>query len=508
MGAFRFRAWVFMQALVLLPVAAQQDLPDTPDLIRVTVDHDDNGVLIEWEPSQDPGVDLYYMYRMTDGTGTRIFVFSDSTYAYKHMTSGLENLAYSVTAVDTLDGTRINESLLGDNEHRAVATTLEYDPCAPSITVHWTAYVGWEDEQGNPEGKVSGYRVYGGPAGETPELLKFTHAKTRSYTHRNVERDRQYVYYVEAVHTSGMHSLSPIDTIRTEFPEPPEYLRMDQVSVLDRTNAELVFSADIGGAANGFRILRSAGPGMPFAEVETIWDPGQATTTYLDDTPTAISSYQYKVQALYRPQGCSEPAILMESNPGTSILLKGELDGRVAMLDWTPYIEYESGLSGYIIQRKNTEGEFIDIQAVGSGATSWSEPIEPGDGFQPGRIQYRVLAVSNPVAQGQAGISESNTLDINMESSFLVPDAFTPGSNDINALFRPQVDFTPRDYVLMVLDRNGRILFETRDPGEGWDGTAFGRGYVIEGVYVYHIRYSDFAGISRSLTGNVTVIFP
>ena len=82
-------------ALLLAPVLAsgQQDLPDKPDLIRVTVDHSDDGVLIQWEASTDNDIEFYHLYKMNDRTGQRIFSFSANTLEYKHMTSGLENLA-------------------------------------------------------------------------------------------------------------------------------------------------------------------------------------------------------------------------------------------------------------------------------------------------------------------------------------------------------------------------------------------------------------------------------
>ena len=60
----------------------------------------------------------YHIYRMqSTAQELAIFPFSIRYLEYKHMTSGLENLAYTVTAEDTHAG---NESLLEDNEHRAV----------------------------------------------------------------------------------------------------------------------------------------------------------------------------------------------------------------------------------------------------------------------------------------------------------------------------------------------------------------------------------------------------
>jgi hypothetical protein len=43
----------------LLPLGVQAQLPEIPYLIRVTVEHADNGVLIEWEASTSPKIMFY-----------------------------------------------------------------------------------------------------------------------------------------------------------------------------------------------------------------------------------------------------------------------------------------------------------------------------------------------------------------------------------------------------------------------------------------------------------------
>ncbi|MEN8157443.1 MAG: gliding motility-associated C-terminal domain-containing protein [Bacteroidota bacterium] len=477
---------------------APQDIPDKPDMIRVTVEHADNGVLIQWEASTDSDISSYLLYKMSNGTGVLIDSVPVGTLQYKHMTSGLENLAYTVTAADSLG----NESLLEENEHRAVALSLEYDPCEPANTLNWTGYVGWE-------GQISGYRIYGGIAEQEPHLLKFVNAQTRSYHHREVSFDSTYTYYIETVHTSGMISHSPKESITSSFPNAPEFLRMDYVSVLDRSTVELQFTTDLEGPVNSFRIMKRSNPDSPFSEVETVVNLSQSTWKIQDMFPTTSVSNEYVVQAIHQPEGCSAPMVVSESNPGTSILLESTLDGHLASLVWTPYKAYVNGLSGYIIQRKSGDGEFIDVQTVGAETTSWHETIESViNGFQPGQLQYKVIAVSNQGEGSDSGFSISNTASVEVESHLRVPTAFTPGSGDMNDEFKPIIDFAPRKYLLIVFDRGGRKLFETTDPGRGWNGTFRGGDYVMEGVYVYYIQYTDYTGLFRTLSGNVTAIYP
>lgn len=491
--------------LMLLPVSvqAQGDLPDQPEMIRVSVEHVTDYVHVQWKPSKDPDVDLYVMYKKNDeNSWNEIFTFDAETFEYYHMTSGLVDLEYGIQAVDTLEGgAEDRRSLLGATGQRVVAVSLEYDACAPGNTINWTGYLGWE-------GNTSGYRIYGGLKGDTPEMLQFVHPSIRTYTHRDIIYDTAYTYYVEAVHTSGVVSLSPIEEVQTSFPDVPDLLRVDEVSVLDKNSLELRFTADVSGPVNSFRILRRNSQQSAYLEIETIWNSSQSVMDYTDQVPAQDGPYEYMIESIYSPEGCNKVFAIDSSNVGTSILLKGELDGQLAKLTWTPYEDYETGLSGYRIQRKSDTGEFIDISSVSDETTFWQESIDGiTEGQQAGKIQYKIQALSNQVEGADPGISESNEVSVLMETTIQVPDAFTPGQAT-NYLFKPLLDFAPKKYKMVIYDRSGRKLFETGDPSQGWDGTYNGGDFAMEGVYVYFIQYTDFKNISKTESGNVTVIYP
>jgi len=486
-------------ALVLLPYLAQAQLPDIPDLIRVTVDHSDNGVLIQWNPSEDTDIQFYQLYKM-DANGDFIFLFAfmPSTLEYKHMTSGLENLAYAVTALDSAG----NESIFSQNVHRAVATSLEFDLCTEANIIQWTAYEGWE-------GNISGYRVFGGISGSPLQELTFVPASTTSFSHSGVVANTDYIYYIETVNLNQTSSHSPLDTVSVSYPEAPSYMTIDHVTVLDETTVEIQYSADISGPVNSFRLLRRGNPDSPFTVLDTRMNITGSTQVVQDQFVTASNTYQYKVESVFQPDGCSSSLVISESNQGNNILLVNEINDQILTLNWTPYETYEPGLAGYIIQRMNENGEFVDITSVGPLTTQWQESIQSLiNGYQIGEVKYRVIALSNLHNGGIEEQSISNISSVVVETQMQVPSAFTPGSNDINAEFKPLMDFAPREYVMIVVDRGGRKMFETTDPGEGWDGRFQGGSFVDEAVYVYHIEYTDYTGLFMSYTGNVTVLYP
>ncbi len=488
-------------AILLWPVVlhAQADLPDIPDLIRVTVDHADEGVLIQWEPSFDKDIQFYHVYKMNAGQAfERLISFPPGIFEYKHLSSGLKNLAYSVTAEDSAG----NESLFGQNVHRAVSLSVTFDPCSRSNLINWTPYEGWE-------GNISGYRIYGGPEDGSFQLLQFVPPNVTTYTDGGIAPGTIHNYYIETVHTSGIISQSAVESVEGLFPDAPEYLTMDFVTVLDDHTIQIQFSADLSGPVQSFRLLKRENTDTPFKELTTFWNMNQPTLVFEDQVPTASSSVQYMVQSFVLPQSCTDPIVISESNTGNNVLLQHSMEGHTVILNWSPYREFESGLAGYRIEKKSGNGEFYEVQTVGSGSTRWQESIQPEfNGLQPGELEYRIQALSNEGDTGEVWSSYSNIIRVKVETHIRIPTAFTPGSNDMNAEFRPGFDFAPKEYTMIVVDRGGRRMFETTDPGEGWDGRFRNGAFVNEGVYVYYIQFTDHTGLFRSYTGNITVLYP
>lgn len=495
---------VSMWLILPVTIKAQNELPDTPKMTRVSWEHGTDAVRLEWEASEDPTVDLYilYIYVEQNNAWDDIYTFGSETFSYDITNDTYKGQTYVVTAMDTLNGSDDRESLLGENPHKAIEVSLEFDPCAPSNTINWSGYVGWE-------GNTSGYKIYGGLKGDSMEMLTFVHPKTRTFTHQGVSLDTIYNYYVEAVNTSGITSLSPIEEIQTDFPDAPALLRVDEVSVISNNSVELRFTADVSGPVNSFRIMRRSNRNDPYTEVTSIWNSNISNMDYVDRVETDKDVYEYLVEAVYMPETCAQAIKVSESsNIGTNILLTSESPDKVAQLTWTPYQSYSTGLSGYSIQRKSGDGEFIETATVGAGANSWQEPIESViNGYQPGEVQYKVLALSNQVEGNDPGISVSNIVSVFVETEMQVPNAFTPG-RATNYLFKPVIDFAPSKYKMIIYDRGGRTLFETSDPTQGWDGTFKGGDFAMEGVYVYFIQYTDYTGPTINLKGNVTVIYP
>ncbi len=477
--------------------AQSGDRPDIPDIKRVTVLHPTRDVLIQWEASEDTDVEHYKIYQQQDDESfVEKFTIPGSVYEYVHLTSGLENLTYAVTAVDSAG----NESLFADNIHRAVELKTSFDACEPAVKLQWSPYLGWEN-------KVAGYLILGGNTAACSDTLGFVHPASDHFLHTKAEIGRLNYYCIACVHLSGITSYSPVDSLLPEYPPPPAELRIDEVNVLDATRVEISIFSRESGELNNFRLMRSNSPTAAYNEIETLWSAADGLNKIEDQLPTDRKSYSYIVQALYKPPDCIDARVIASSNTGNNILLEASLAEQNSVLTWTPYEEFPNGLASYRIYRESGDGTSLLVGEIAAGSTEWTETLSSlMDGSRRGELIYYLEAIEKEGPEGY-GISRSNKARLQLPSRISMPNAFTPKSGDINARFRPHMDFAPRDYSMLIFDRAGRKMYESSEPGEGWDGRFQGGEYVREGVYMYVVEFTDYSGKSSRLNGPVSVLY-
>ena len=102
----------------------------------------------------------------------------------------------------------------------------------------------------------------------------------------------------------------------------------------------------------------------------------------------------------------------------------------------------------------------------------------------------------------------SHEICILPEVDFYVPNAFTPNSNGNNDVFFPVgqgLDWS--SFHMMIFDRWGNLIYETKDITKGWDGRSNGGKNIAQAdVYVWSIEVTDIKGNTRNLIGHVSLI--
>jgi gliding motility-associated-like protein len=86
-----------------------------------------------------------------------------------------------------------------------------------------------------------------------------------------------------------------------------------------------------------------------------------------------------------------------------------------------------------------------------------------------------------------------------------VPSAFTPNGDGRNDFLAPLNAYKATDLLFRVYNRQGQMVFETRDWNRKWDGTI-GSTKQAAGVYVWILEYTDPSKKRMSLKGTTALI--
>ncbi|MGY6562239.1 MAG: DUF7948 domain-containing protein [Luteibaculaceae bacterium] len=103
------------------------------------------------------------------------------------------------------------------------------------------------------------------------------------------------------------------------------------------------------------------------------------------------------------------------------------------------------------------------------------------------------------------GCTDTLRFLVRFDSDPFIPNAFTPNGDGINDLFRPILaDYNK--FHLIIFDRWGNKVFETRNPGVVWDGTGVNGNPSPAGMYNYILNFVNIRNEERVISGSVTLI--
>ncbi len=120
---------------------------------------------------------------------------------------------------------------------------------------------------------------------------------------------------------------------------------------------------------------------------------------------------------------------------------------------------------------------------------------------------YDTYTVELTVTNRYSGCKDSYVGDeINVIEMFVdAPNAFTPNGDGINDRFMV-VYKSIKSFKMTIVNRNGRKVFETKNPGEYWDGKIGGK-LAADGVYFYYIDAIGYnEGERQKLYGPINLI--
>ena len=151
----------------------------------------------------------------------------------------------------------------------------------------------------------------------------------------------------------------------------------------------------------------------------------------------------------------------------------------------------------------------VQLTASGAASYSWS----PADGLSctdcsapvaspDTTTVYTIIASNGP----GAGCKDTASLTVFVTGDcpdLYIPTGFSPNGDDNNDVYYIFGDMEGME--LVIYDRWGHVVFETKDQTTGWDGNSKGNP-VPSGVYGYKLSITDRTGIVTKKTGNITLV--
>jgi gliding motility-associated-like protein len=449
--------------------------PFIPVLSTVGFDTSTQQLQVQWNVNAAPDTYGYVVYTY-DANGFLIeldTVYGQNNTSYFHSVPFNGGpYTYTVAAFDscfTSNNPPSFQTSAKANLHTSIQASYLIDMCPQRVNLTWSKYGG---------NALLSYEIWS-KHNNTWTLLQTTNDTTGSV---NLIKNESYCLYVKANLQNGFSAFSnPLCFVMPQ-PTPPGFHYFSVASINDEDIAlKARIDQSVGITSVLFERKDTNGVYQSIGEapilnniayfldedVDTQWGPWTYRSIYLDS--------------------CQNPGAY--ANENTTIFVQGSADqyNMINTLSWTPYTLFNAGIAAYHAYR-NTYGtwESIPFQVFPDGTYSLTDDVSLLR--NKGEVCYQIMALENVSQTSFADSSYSNIFCLQYEPLMFVPNAFTP--DGLNPIFLPVVqNVDPEKYTFSIIDRWGKIVFETNDPAAGWDGIISNSGLpATNDVFQYRIE--------------------
>ena len=456
-------------------------------------------VSVSWLPSPSGDVVGYIIYQFNgaswDSIGSVIGINS-SYFLHNNPAAEFASQRYSIAAYDSCR----NISSIGTS-HNTLFITAKLDVCRSAIDVRWNPYI-------NMVNGIGQYNVFVSENGGPFTFLASVPGNNVTYSHTTLTNGSTYCYYVQAQGNTNTRTASSNQACElANLLTLPTFSYLKKATVIDSRRVIVECYVDIANNpdVSRYKLQRAFEKTGPFTTVGAVPYTGQQIITLIDfSARTDEYSYYYRVITV---DSCGNEVLI--SNVGRTILLKGSPQfNLINKLNWNFYEEWLGNVSNYSLFR-SVDGIWspTPIVTVNNGILTYDDDVSalyPYPTYS-GKFCYRVDAYEGPGnTYGFTDTSQSNIFCLIQEPHIFVPNAFTPTGK--NPIFKPEfIYIDAKNYYFVVFNRWGQKVYESRMPGEGWDGTYQGN-IAPEGTYVYTVRIFGTNGQEIEKSGSVTLL--
>ena len=460
----------------VLHVVGDTQIPNMPDLQRISVEENAQQIFLEWIPSTSDDV-MGYVVCSGDPCVTLDTIWGADASSYTCESCSAEQInSLAVMAFDTC----FNTSLRTDR-HSNVVLSAQRENCSDKVKFSWNEYEGFD---------VLKYEIYKKENNSAFTLVGNTQALNYELTINPTIPN--YEFYVLAVGANNITSKSNSEVLTISSAQQPEFVEIRKVSVKDKNQGvDLEFFVDADIVVNKYRLKRAENGGE-YKVIANIPYTGNNTVQYTDNISLENNKndYSYIFEA---PDACN--LVYKASRPATIMRLElTEVDKNTNALSWNAYNSWDNGVGVYEIYRQ-PESEPAPVLCGTSGSSTFTDFM--GDVITASdKTNYYVRAIEAGAGNdGKVQTALSTRASIKRETVIFIPNAFTPrAAEGDNNIFKPTCYFVKQgSYFMRVFNRQGALLFESKDTEIGWDGTFKGE-FCHPNTYIYIIEFVNSDG--------------
>ncbi len=470
-------------------VVIDRQQPNTPILDSVTVD-EQNRVALGFHAPDSAMAGYIAYYEGNNGWEPIDTIFNTHYWIDPNGDERCYRLA-------VLDSCYNCSSMTTDQQCNLNIYVNQTDACNKTVSLSWSTYP-------NLQGGIGDYELFlSTDHGATYQSIATVTGN--NYTLTGLALNTPYRVFVRVHNTSHtVTASSKRKDFILESTASEDFTYIRSVSVIDNHHIEVLTHTSGDSLPFTEIYLQRSDNGTDFSTIATL--PHHAASDYTFTDASADfnrRTYFYRTCVL---NSCNTEGGY--SNVAHNILLQGEATtAQENVLQWNNYGSGPADVQQYQISRKMefepTFNEMPDIIAP-SSINMYHDDVAAL--FSEGsKFTYFVTAYLPTDEYGFNDISLSNQVMVQQMPNTYIPNAFTP-QGEVNNVFLPANTFVSGEhYNLRIYARTGELIFLSRDPNIGWDGTARGKPCPI-GVYIYKLTYSRPDGTYYEKTGTVTLI--
>ncbi len=215
-------------------------------------------------------------------------------------------------------------------------------------------------------------------------------------------------------------------------------------------------------------------------------------TSYTDtDIEVFEASYEYKIETNL---DCENP---ISSSIHQSILLSSESEDTTAMITWNDYFDWENGVDHYEIWLSVDSSDYQLLETTSDLQYNFSYKNKGFDHC------FFIRAMER---NGNNSNSVSNTTCVEFIPKIHTYNVITPNTDQFNEYFTiDNIEHYPNSK-LTILNRNGKIVYETIGYKNNWNGRINGK-TASSGTYYYELELNEPRNELNSIRGYFSILY-